>query len=559
MKLLKTIVAKSSRRIGLGLSMAMLLGACAGGPGRPTVSIEQGSVLGVERDGAKQYLGIPYAAAPVGDLRWVMPQAPAHWSVRDAGQSGAACAQEARFGLTERSESEDCLTLNVGVPADIKPGEKLPVFFWIPGGGFVGGSANLYRLDKLAREGRMVVVTINYRLGVFGFMAHPAFDAASNGDLGIEDQRYALAWVQRNIAAFGGDPSNVTVAGESAGAGSVCMHLQSPQRVKGLFHKAVITSGGCLQPIPTVTYSLQGAPGSSPTWKKIATEVGCDTTDTAGSAASLACLRKASVADLLKAQGKAAGSDIMAFSPSIGNATVPQSAQQAANTGEIVRVPVLMGGATNELRLYVAYTMLYPPNITNFDVATLKAAWLPSYYPGMESKYDTIIQQYGAQSGFDGAKFGSMVSDSTPLVGINNCLYLKTADAIKPWMPALYQYEFSDPNAPVLGVGIAKGMDPKIDLGAVHSAVLNYLFPNLSNTKAIDAPDLAPASQTLSNQMVALWSSFVYTGAPAPAGLVGMPAWPTYAGGKTVMQLRPNAVELIDAAERHQCQFWKNL
>jgi para-nitrobenzyl esterase len=152
-----------------------------------------------------------------------------------------------------------------------------------------------------------------------------------------------------------------------------------------------------------------------------------------------------------------------------------------------------------------------------------------------------------------------MVSDSTPEVGINNCLFLKTADAIKPWMPALYQYEFSDPNAPVLGVGIAKGMDPKIDLGAVHSSQLNYLFPNLSNTKAIDAPDLAPASQTLSNQMVALWSSFVHTGVPAAAGLVGMPAWPTYAGGKTVMQLRPGAVELIDAAERHQCQFWTDL
>ena len=220
-----------------------------------TAQTQYGAVKGVERNGAIEFRGIPYAAAPEGDLRWAMPVQPKAWEgVRDASVFGNACPQQARFNLTDASTTEDCLNLNVSIPADIRDGEKLPVLFWIHGGAFVGGSSNLYRNDKLANKGRLIVVTPNYRLGVLGFMPHPAFRNANhlNGNYGLEDQRAALKWVQNNIAAFGGDANNVTISGESAGAASICMHLASPEKVTGLFHKAIMTSAGCLAHLKTV-------------------------------------------------------------------------------------------------------------------------------------------------------------------------------------------------------------------------------------------------------------------------------------------------------------------
>lgn len=531
------------------------LAACAAVDSGPTVATEYGAVQGAVRHGVREFRGIPFAAAPVGALRWAMPQPPQAWTERSAVNFGPSCAQQKRFDLTQESHAEDCLSLNVSAPLDAKPGEKLPVFFWVHGGAFVGGSSSLYRLDKLAREGRMVVVSANYRLGVFGFMPHPAFDAASNGTLGLEDQRFALSWVQRNIAAFGGDAGNVTIAGESAGAGSICQHLISPERVSGLFHKAIVISGGCLQAMPTVQQALTGLDAEPPTWKKVARSVGCDTDTAPASAAALECMRSKSVGELLTAQG-AASHGIMAFGPSTGNATVPRSAADAVASGALARVPLMMGGARDELRLYVAYTTLFPPKEQRFDADTLKKVWLPAFYGPKASTYDAIIAEYGAANGFDGAKMGSMASDFSPLVGINHCLYLKTAQAFSPWVPAIYQFEFADPNAPVLGIGIAKGMDPGFALGAVHSSELNYLFPNLSNTAAIDGPDLSPASQQLADHMVLYWSGFARTGSPAAAPL---PAWPRYSGGATVQQLVPGDIRPYDAYAQHRCAFWSRM
>jgi para-nitrobenzyl esterase len=528
------------------------------------VRTDRGAVQGVTRNGAQEFRGIPYAMAPISELRWTMPQPAAPWEgVKDASHFGSACAQQARYSLTQESLDEDCLSLNISRPTDIKPGEKLPVFFWIHGGAFVGGSSGLYRLDKLANEGRLVVVTANYRLGVFGFMAHPAFDAATNGDLGLEDQRAAMAWVQRNIAAFGGNPDNVTIAGESSGGGSVCMHLLSPERVTGLFHKAIVQSAGCLQPMPTIQESLTG---SNALWKKVAAKVGCNTGATAGSAASLACLRGKKVEDLLTAQGEAS-SGVMSFGPTIGNSTVPRVGTVAAASGNLVKVPLLMGGTRDELRLYTAYAVLFPSAafptpIPPFTREAVYSFWLPYFYGSDTTHYNTIYNHYfGMGEGqlglaISGATVGSMASDRAPVVGINNCLYLNTSNAFARWVPALYQFEFADQNAPVLGVGIAKGMDPGFELGAVHSSELNYLFPKLSNTTAIDGPDLQPASQLLADQMVAFWSAFARTGAPAVAGL---PAWPGYAGGATVMLLKPGNVGPYDAATRHQCGFWEKV
>ena len=200
---------------------------------------DKGAVRGLVRNGVREFKGIPYAAAPVGKLRWQTPQERAPWTaVLDATKFGSSCPQVARYGLTEASYEEDCLTLNVTVPGvalNRRESGKLPVVVWIYGGAFVGGSSALYPLEHMAKIGNVIVVSINYRIGVFGFMAHPAFDRATDGDYGQADQRQALLWVKRNIASFGGDAANVTIAGESAGAASVCVQMLAPVAAKGLF------------------------------------------------------------------------------------------------------------------------------------------------------------------------------------------------------------------------------------------------------------------------------------------------------------------------------------
>ena len=194
-------------------------------------------VRGVPGQGVREFKGIPFAAPPVGELRFAPPAPVQPWQgVLDATTMRDACPQARRFGLTEESNVEDCLHLNVAVPTASRKGAR-PVLVWFYGGAFVGGSTKLYPIDFLAREGDMVVVSVNYRLGPLGFMAHPAFGAEANGGYALEDQRAALRWVQRNIAAFGGDPGNVTIGGVSAGAASVCMHLISPERTSGLFQQ----------------------------------------------------------------------------------------------------------------------------------------------------------------------------------------------------------------------------------------------------------------------------------------------------------------------------------
>lgn len=546
-----------------GSALPLLFTACSTGTtlARPVAETELGAVRGVERNGAVEFRGIPFAAPPVGELRWALPRPAAPWAgVRDATDFGNACPQTRRYDLTERSTTEDCLTLNVSTPPGAAPGAKLPVLVWIHGGAFVGGSGSLYRLDKLATQGRMVVVSANYRVGVFGFLAIPGLDAAFNGGQGLEDQRHALRWVQRNIAAFGGDPENVTVAGESAGGGSVCQHLVSPDRVQGLFHKAIVQSAGCLQPMPTLAASLDDTrPERPPMWKQVAAEVGC------GAAVDVvACLRAASVDDLLAAQDELS-TGLMALGPIVENGTVPAQASDAVRRGEVMRVPLLMGGTRDELRLYVAYAKLFAPFLSDYGEAGLRRDWLPTYYgpekadpshPG-RTTWESILEEYRVREGMDGARLGSMLSDHQEAVGINDCLYLRTSDAFHPWAPAIHQWEFADPDALVLGVGIAKGMDPGFALGAVHSSELNYLFPNLSNTAAIDAPDLPPTSQAMADQLVAYWGSFVATGAPAPAG---PPPWPRYElGGTKVMRFTPGDIAPYDAHAAHRCAFWKGL
>lgn len=533
-----------------------------------TVTTDLGKTKGVLRNGSKEWRGIPYGVPPVKELRWAMTKPAEAWQgVHDATAFGAACPQQARYNLTEESLNEDCLSLNVSVPADIQPGEKLPVLFWMHGGGFIGGSSNLYRLDRLATKGRIVVVSVNYRLGVFGFMPHSALAVnGSSGNLGLGDQREAMRWVQRNIAAFGGDPTKVTIAGESAGAVSTCAHIAAPELVEGLFRQAIMQSGPCLAPIKN-SKDAQGTADS------VIAKVGCDKGD---NAAILACMQSADLKALLTAQGDfvAANPDNLApFAPTAGdanspNAIYPRTFQKSADENKLASVPMLFGGTRNEIRLYIAYFWQAAQAMRGpaIDKDTFASTWLPAFFPGMAPEGGTyaekIAAEYTPMGGFKKPTdppevLGTLMSDFGGKFPINNCLYQHVADTItgKTGSKALHYWEFADEEAPVLGVGIAKPY-PDFTLGSVHSAELNYVFPNLDNTAKVAGPELGRKSQELADQMVAYWAAFVKSGEPVVKDL---PDWPKYTGPTSAMRLEPGNVATYDAAAHHRCAFWKGL
>jgi para-nitrobenzyl esterase len=496
-----------------------------------TIRTTDGPVRGIAGPGVREFKGIPFAAPPVGDLRFAPPAPVTPWStVLDATRLRDACPQARRFNLTEESNVEDCLHLNVAVPTAPHKGPRA-VLIWFYGGAFVGGSTRLYPIDYLARAGDIVVVSANYRLGPLGWMAHPAFGDEANGGYALEDQRAAMRWVQQNIARFGGDPGNVTIGGVSAGAASVCMHLISPERTQGLFHKAIVQSSGC-------TFELRDLEQGKQAGLAVAKLVGCE-----DSATALKCLRSKPVKELVDAGTVAAGSDYLVFAPIHGNGTVPRQGAEAFRTGKFVQVPILNGGASYEMRLYVGYEVEAGGRIT-----------AQNYPDRLRALYgdnaDTVLAAYpAARYSSPATALGTAMSDYMPGGGLNACLFLRTAAMASRFVP-VYQYEFADDAAPPVM------KDPGIELGAVHTSEMPYQFPGFSNTSVLDGPPLAVPQRQLSEQMVAYWSSFVRTGKPA---VTGQPEWKTFGSSMQALRLRPGDVRMFDAASAHQCPLWQRL
>jgi para-nitrobenzyl esterase len=368
----------------------------------------------------------------------------------------------------------------------------------------------------------------------------------------------------------------VTIAGESAGAGSVCMHLASPDqvvsqsqvKVKSLFHKAIVQSGGCLQTTPTVA---QGE-------KKVAASIQaalCPDSQNLNNADVLACMRRQSIKDIMAQQEiytTANAMDVVAISPVVGGNTVPLSFKDAAALDKLVNVPMIMGGTKSELLLYIGYfwqdSQKTKDPVPPINASTIKK-WLGSFYanPAPAGGIEAILKQHpkllSPDSNVVAQAYGEVLSDYNPQLGINNCLFLHSSDTIlrtKTRSNPIYQFEFADANAPVCNVSIGTPCPP-FNMGPVHSSELNYLFPNLSFTSKIDGPDLPPASQILANQMVAYWANFAHTGSPNRSGL---PQWPVYAGatvaygGESVMLLEPNNVKPYSSDDQHSCSaFWR--
>jgi para-nitrobenzyl esterase len=413
-------------RNGIGIAAILVLGWSAGAAAASAetqVQTAEGMLAGVWQPGYRLFEGIPYAEPPVGYLRWRPPQSPHHWTgVRTATQPGDECVQQAIFWRpgSPASWHEDCLYLNVYTPAD-ESGEKRPVLVWFHGGGWVNGAGTDVQPTWLTAEGN-VLVTVNYRLGALGYLALPALDAESadkqsSGQYGDLDKIEALRWVQRNIAAFGGDPERVTIAGQSAGAGSVCWLMASPE-AKGLFQRAVIQSIGDCANIDHKEATQRGA--------RFAEAAGCgDATDMAE------CMRSKSPAQIIDTQIATS----LPWRPVQGGGAQPMLAPAAFAAGEFNRVPVIIGNTRHEVRAFVYEgndLTKQPVTPVSFEAAVRKqqganADRVLEAYP-LTSAAGVSLAAIGTDSGF--------ACNAVPVV----------ADLTK-WVPT-FAYEFRDETSP---------------------------------------------------------------------------------------------------------------
>ena len=473
----------------------------------PQVKTEQGIVEGKDDGTVRAFLGIPYAAPPVGDLRWKPPVAASKWTgVLKAAEFGSHCMQGNVFGdmvFHDAGGSEDCLTLNVWVPAKA-PREKLPVMVWIYGGGFVAGSTSEGRQDgsHLAQQG-VVVVSMNYRLGIFGFFVHPELAKESGrnaaGNYGLLDQTAALRWVQDNIAAFGGDPGNVTIFGESAGSFSVSAQMASPL-AKGLFQKAIGESGGAFDSggIPFESLAAREEKDA----KAVSEKLGVQT---------LAQLRAIPAQKLLEAFAppQSRGFD---FGPDVDGYFLSESVPAIFAAGKQNDVPLLAGWNHDE----GSFNIVFNPQKPTADSMKVdaqkefgdKSAEFLRLYP---TDTDEHVQRSAMD--FAGDQF----------IAWSTWEWIEKQS--KTGKQPIYRYRFD--SAP-------QSADPKApQLGAYHSAEIEYVFGQLDSKTGMK---WSTDDRQLSDAMQKYWANFARGGDPNGAGL---PKWPVYsaADGWPVMFL----------------------
>jgi para-nitrobenzyl esterase len=479
----------------------------------PTATITSGVVVGRKTGGMTQYLGIPYAVPPVGSLRWMPPQAYGTFpgGTFKATQFGNICPQAS--GATVVG-SEDCLYLNVFAPLSAGVGSNLPVMVWIHGGGLIEGSSNAYNPLFLVEQG-VIVVTLNYRLGYLGFFAQTAIDAEGheNGNYGLMDQQLALQWVQSNIAAFGGNPSQVTIFGQSAGGQSVYAQLASPTAT-GLFGAAIAESGSYEEFQPYLQYIVPLADGESnsapynspsvPTGETIAANVGC------GDPATSACLRGIPAAYFV-------AQDVFPIFPFVDGTLLPLPPALAFQYGAFNQVPVITGVNVNEYNLFVAESFDLNPSVGPIANSTEYTAAVDALFPAALAPYVLSVYSYSVFPSGDQA-LGAAATD-----GAFSCPARNAAQLLSQYVPT-YAYEFADENAPPAEGDFAGALT--FPLGAYHTAELQYLFKNLDVFGFPPAfITLTSPQATLSQTMRRYWTQFAKTGNPNVTGRVN---WPTY-------------------------------
>lgn len=493
-------------------------------PGPKVVKTQSGDLRGVDNGDSWTFRGIPYAAAPVGELRWKAPQDPEPWTgVRDADEFGATCPQaDGAFGAG--SLAEDCLYLNVTTP---KGHGKHPVMVWIHGGAFIAGSGSEAGYDptRLVQE-KVTVVTFNYRIGALGFLPHPALtdEAGESGNYGLMDQQKALQWVQDNIAAFGGDPENVTIFGESAGGHSVLTHLATPSS-EGLFSKAIAQSGAYSPgQIPlSYAYAAFGMP--------FAARAGITATDPAQ---VRDFMRDMTVEEVLAAQADDW------YIPATGGSFLPMSVFEAFTAGQFAKVPVISGCNLNEGRLFVALDMSngilynteeeYIAGVTallstdprGLDAAVIAADYLEKQDPADANRFRLALSKIWTDYFFN----------------TNNFLQWNQLSAYTD----VYAYWFTDDEAP-------NTFDsPLLKMGATHSLEIQYVFGTVGTAGGTEA------QIALSEEVVRYWTGFAKTGHPA----INWKAFQSEGLFSRVKKLDTPSenVTALDFLTEHNCAYW---
>jgi para-nitrobenzyl esterase len=491
----------------------------------PVVATTDGRISGQRTGKMDRYHGIPFAAPPVGTLRWTAPRQPTPWSgVRNGTVGGPPCKQDGAFAAIS---SEDCLYLSLGRPAGAPLTGRLPVILWIHGGAFVGGTGETFDPSALVTGGPAIVVTTNYRLGPFGYLVLPSLGAGDAGNFATEDLIAALRWVRTNAAAFGGDPNNVTIMGESAGSVNVCALLAAPAAT-GLFQRAIMESGPCSWELPTMAQAAQ-------TGLALAAKLGCPDAMTAA-----ACMRTRSADQLVTAA--ADDTEIFsafAFAPTTGGATLPLTPSQALWDGRLARVPLLTGTITDEGRPFTNHWATEGP-FTDWGVDAL----IRTHFP---DRADRVLAAYPAGQVPPRERLARIITDDMFTCQTTTFAQLATGIAQQP----VYLYEFDVPDAPA--------SSPEFGTGATHGWDLDYLFPSAVSSRLTTAGRIS-----LSKAMVGYWTRFAATGDPGggAAAAGSPPAWPrfdvrTVRGGQDRMLLTPAKVAAVAGTwSAHHCDVW---
>lgn len=478
-------------KIFAGVVLALALGA--GARASETVRVAQGTLHGQTAGQVTSFKGVPFAAPPVGDLRWRPPAAPADWSgVREARAFGPACMQmrAPQPGAPPMAQSEDCLYLNVWTPASAKAGRKLPVMVWIHGGSFTGGAGSIpfYDGTHFAERG-VVLVTVNYRLGRLGFFAHPALTAESPngalGNYGIMDNIAALKWVKANIAAFGGDPDNVTLFGESAG-GILVNFLMTAPDARGLFQKAISQSGfGRSAGVPIRGEAVR-------TGEKVglayAASVGI-----ASSGPTAAKALRALSAEQLSVPAGGIGAPGQP-GPMVDGLVIPEPPPQAFAEGHEAKIPYIAGGNSWEASLF--------PQTARQPELTL-------------ARLGPARSQVMAAYGGDPAGVAQDLTTETTVIEPDRHLArLHTKNGQKAWT-----YYFS--YVPAAERGEVRGTS--------HGGEIQYVFNNLRDEPVTfggrSLPAATPQDRKIAEAAMAYWIAFAKRSDP---GAAGGPAWPAY-------------------------------
>ena len=503
---------------GGAASAAALSGHKTSPASSPLVHTKSGPVSGVVSGNEFEYLGIPYAAPPVGALRWEPPVPVTPWTTTLAATHFGPHCPQAPSPFGQPSTTEGCLFLNVFTPATPSVrGARRPVMVWIHGGAFVVGESDDYDPTKLIARG-VDVVTLNYRLGALGFLALPSLDSEGHlfANYGLLDQQAALQWVHQNIAAFGGDPNRVTIFGESAGGASVMSQLASPLST-GTFQRAIIESGAYAS-----TPTLGEAESAGATY---ATAEGC-------ASLSAGCMRGLSVTALL-------ADEPTGYVPTVDGSILPLNPKVAIASGAFNRVPVIDGSNAEEFRLFTAldFDLVSGPITPTTYPYAIAAEVGPAAAPYVLAEYP--LSAYPSPD----------LANSAALTdGTFSCNALFLDQSLAHFVPT-FAYEFSDVNAPELFL-------PPVSFPyeAAHASEIQYLF---NITSAFPQP-LSKQQMHLSDSMVSYWTTFAAVGNPFIAdGTLWFPFVPKF--GNMVNLNTPHDSNFTSFNAEHQCAFWNVL